>query len=182
MSSAAPCSAHRAAFVESGSALMSLSRSPPTGNTRETTSERQVLIERSGGQSCSEPRAAASFCSMSFGQASMKGINRLTSSSTVIGPRLVLALSAPMSMMSAPSARARAAWSRAARMSKVPSPQNESSLMLMIAITSGRRGKVILCPRASRIMTKAKFRAGEPLGAPVFQSGSWCDNRRLERG
>jgi purine-nucleoside phosphorylase len=93
---AAPCLAHTAALRSSGRPPMSLSRSPPSGNTASATSGRHVLSESgTPPPALFHPRT--------------KPHNRSASSSGEIGPRLVRALSAPTSMMSAPSATNRSA-------------------------------------------------------------------------
>jgi hypothetical protein len=154
MSSPALCSAQSFALNASGRPLMSLMRSPPCGST---AGDDIAAPGVDGKQRCVE-------AGLSSGHFSRKGSRRSISSGTLIASRFVRALSAPMSMMSAPS------WSCCFRLgqrgsgSSVPSPQNESSLMFTIPITSGRRGNSMVCWRARRIMAGARF------DADVFQN------------
>lgn len=82
----------------------------------------------------------------------MKEVNRATSLSTEIAARLVRALSAPASMISAPLVAICWAWASATSESNVPSPQKESSFRLTMPMTRGRRGNVRRRPRACRII------------------------------
>ena len=124
------------AFSSVGSAPMSFRMCPPAASAARATAGRQVLIESSPPPS----------------QRSMKRTSCAASSSSPIGSRLVRALSAPTSMISAPSATSPRAFVRAASTSASPSPENESTERFTMPMMSGRRGHSSVCPRARSFM------------------------------
>ena len=90
---------------------------------------------------------------------SINAHNLSASDDSGIAARFVRALSAPMSMISAPSATSVRANVNAASTSTIPSRQNESWQRLTIPMIKGGRGHDQTVPRATSFITPAESAA-----------------------